>query len=88
MSLCVTVDRDQRDDDITTSCIHPTPSTGAIPSWVSYHPLLDTWPPWPTLQAACVPPRRHLGTMNRHWRMLNAVCWALARVAHVSTAAA
>lgn len=26
--------------------------------------------------------------MNRSWRMLSAVSWALARVAHVSTAAA
>lgn len=88
VSLFVNVDRDQGDDDITPPRIRPTPSTGAIPSWVSTHPLLGTWPPWPTLQAACVPPGRHLGAMNRHWRMLSAVCWALARVAHVSTAAA
>lgn len=40
MSLSVTADRDQRGDDITSSCIHPNPSAGAILSWVSStHPL-------------------------------------------------
>lgn len=34
MSLSVTVDRDQRADDITSSCRHPNPSAGAILSWV------------------------------------------------------
>lgn len=40
VSLSVTADRDQRGDDITSSCIHPNPSAGAILSWViSTHPL-------------------------------------------------
>lgn len=94
MSLSVPVDRDQRADDITSSCRHPNPSAGAILSGVSRSHLLffplfsNTWPPWRTLQAACVPARRHSGSMNRRWRMLGAVCWALARVAHVSAATA
>lgn len=57
-------DRNQSDEDIALPCIHPTPSTRAIRSWVSTHPPLGTWPPWATVQASCVPPRHHLWNLR------------------------
>lgn len=72
-------------------CVLPTfsPSTsikdeGQHSVWVCTHPGLDTWPLWPELQAARVPSEHHLGAMNRYRRMLAAVSWALARVAHAT----
>lgn len=51
------------------------------------HADCGRWALWPSIWAPCVSPGCLLGAMNRHGRVLHAVGWALARVAHVSMAA-
>lgn len=59
-------------------------SRGANQTWASWAPGLSS----PSVWALWFPPGRHISAMNRHGHMLCAVSQALARVAHVSVAAA
>jgi len=81
----VSLDRDLIKDDITATTSSDSAKGCHAVLWPEHTPVWAPGLAGPRCRLSDVPPVCDFGAMNRRWRMLSAVSWALARVAHVST---